>query len=400
MTAVPAPEASVVIPFYEDQRRLDLVLAALELDQELGGSFEVIIADDGSQVPPFPGPRPYPVRVVRHTDLGNRTGSARNAGASAARSPLLVFIDGDTVPAPGFLGAIAEACEGRHLTVGRRRHADLSTITPVQVRDWLAGLGPAPVVLPEPSWLSEGYAASNGLRESDLRSYRFIISALLACPTSLFHRVGGFAAELVGYGGEDWEFARRVWLAGAELRYAERAVGWHDGPDLAGRPEDVVQVKNAETLRIAELLTDPWLRGRGLWWRHPRIVVRCAPGATEDLAAWVACAEGLLEAGDIGVWMGDGPRWPVGDPRVHAGMPPAASLGRAELVIDLAAPIEVDVATLRAWERRGPSAGGDLLWAGSPRDMALGATASAVDPPPRIPRGVALEAWFASRAQK
>lgn len=395
----PGPEllASVVVPHFRDPRRLDLVLTALELQDLPPGAFEVVVADDGSEEAPQPGDRPYPVRVVGHDDLGNRTGPARNLGARATRADMLVFIDGDTVVEPTFLREILAASDGRRLTVGFRRHADLTETTPADVRAWLAGGGPAPPVLSEPQWLADAYERSQNLAQSDLRSYRFIISAVLACPRWLFDRVGGFSEELVGYGGEDWEFARRCWLAGADFAHARRAVGWHDGPDLAGRPEDVVAVKNAETLRIAQLLTDPHLRGRGLIWTIPRVVVRCAFPAEVGSAQRVACLESLLAAGDVGVWVGGGPPPALADPRIRVEFPGRDVLGRAELIVDLTEPVIVTPDLLDAWQAQAPVRAGGAV-AASPRDLALGVRPAPIEPAPAAPAGVQLEAWFGERA--
>jgi GT2 family glycosyltransferase len=385
--------ATVVVPYFADQHGLDLVLTALELQTLPAAAFEVVVADDGSPRPPDTGDRPYAVRTVRQDDLGARPGTARNLGARAGTGDTLVFLDGDTVPEPAYLAEMLEACDGRRLAVGRRLHADLSAVDPPALREWLTTGSPAPPVLPAPEWLEHGYAASDDLRDSDLRSYRFVISAVLACPRGLFERVGGFAEELNRYGGEDWELARRLWLAGADVIHARRAVAWHDGPDLAGRPGDVAAVKNAETLRIAGLLTDPALRGRGLLWPYPRFVVRLAlPGDVPE-AVRVACAEGLLAAGDVGVWLGTDAPSPAPDPRIHPGLPSAAVLGRCELVVDLFAPVAAGPDTLEAWQRAAPARNAQAF-VRSPRDEARGHEPRGLPVLPELPGDLQLERWF------
>ena len=107
---------------------------------------------------------------------------------------------------------------------------------------------------------------------------------------------------------------------------------WHDGPDLAGRAEDLAATKNAETLALAARVPDPDVRGRHLVWRVPTIVVRLRAGRT-PLPTVVASVESLLAAADAHVWVDE----PVGselvevleDPRVHAGAPSAAVLARS-----------------------------------------------------------------------
>jgi hypothetical protein len=310
---------------------------------------------------------------------------------------VLVFLDGDMVPEPRYLEELLRACDGRRLTVGRRRHADLADVSPDALRRWLTTGEPAPEVLPEPEWLTRAYAESDDLCRSDLRSYRYVIGAVIACPRELFDRVGGFAEEIDVYGGEDWELGRRCWLAGADLVHAPLAVAWHDGPDLAGRP-DAVGVKNAETLRTAALLTDPHLRGTGLLWPFPRVVVRCGFARGVPDAARIACLEGLLAAGDVGVWTGPGPALPVPDPRVRAGMPGAEVLGRCELVVDVLAPVAADAGVVDAWQAAAPARNAAVA-VRSPRVAALDAPWGALPACDPLPDELQLEGWFGRRVR-
>ncbi|MCI2423943.1 mycofactocin biosynthesis glycosyltransferase MftF [Saccharopolyspora sp. K220] len=79
-------DVTAVIPV-RDADPTDL-LAAL-------GKSEVIVVDDGSK-------RPVPGAAVRH-DVARGPAAARNAGWRLARTPLVVFLDADTVPEPGWL---------------------------------------------------------------------------------------------------------------------------------------------------------------------------------------------------------------------------------------------------------------------------------------------------------
>lgn len=322
---------AVVIPYYADQRRLDLVLAALELQTRT--DFEVVVADDGSPEPPAVGRRPYAVRTVRQADLGFRASAARALGAAATEADVLCFLDGDTVPEPGYLAAlVAVVDDGPRgtLAVGRRRHADLTGWDAADVTAWLRGVRPGPPELTEPAWLADAYAASDNLRDADDRSYRFVISAVMALPRETYERAGGFDPGFVGYGGEDWDLAHRCWLAGADLRHVPGAVAWHDGPDFAGRsPAEARRIKDAETLQLAHVLTEPRARGAGLLWRRPETVVEVA--GVSEAGEVVRVADLLLRGTDAGVWFVDLAELPplLTDPRVHAGRPPIDDLRRA-----------------------------------------------------------------------
>ncbi|PZU29650.1 MAG: hypothetical protein DI576_14100, partial [Actinomyces sp.] len=57
----------------------------------------------------------------------------------------------------------------------RRRHADLADVDPGVP---IVEAGPAHE-LPEPAWLREQYARTGNLLQSDDRSYRFVIGAVM-----------------------------------------------------------------------------------------------------------------------------------------------------------------------------------------------------------------------------
>jgi hypothetical protein len=109
--------------------------------------------------------------------------------------------------------------------------------------------------------------------------------------------VGGFDEQFRVYGGEDWEWAYRAWLAGAVLAHAGDAVAWHDGPDWAGRElADPArrERKDAETLLLADVIGVAGSRGHGLRSTNPDIVVRL--GAAPSPAAAFVCVDSVLAA--------------------------------------------------------------------------------------------------------
>lgn len=269
------PTVSVVVVHYDQQAELDRTLHALARQDHPAGRTEVIVVDDGSPVPPRV---PAGVRLVRQEDRGFRAAAARNLGASRATGDVLVLLDADTTPEPGYLRAISRlpALAPDCVVVGRRRHADLSGV-PVDAP--VEEAGPAHE-LTEPAWLVEAYRRTHDLLDVDDRSYRYLIGAVTACSRAFFAATGGFDEDFDAYGGEDWEWTYRAWLAGAVLAHVPSAVAWHDGPDWSGRDAASQEKKNAEALRLVDLVPVPGSRGHGLPTAHADVVVRAPDGAT------------------------------------------------------------------------------------------------------------------------
>ena len=364
VVTVADPDVSVVIPYYDDQARLTLLLRALA-QQQCDTVFEVVVADDGSPEPPVvPPDLLFACTVVRQSDNGFRAAAARNLGADNAAGRWLLFLDGDTLPSSGYVRSMVHrlrAIDDGHgaLVVGRRRHADLSTADTATVLDFLRGdptvdtsEAPGIRLLDDPRWLSDGYARTDNLRSASDEDFRLVISAVLGVDRRLWERTGGFDGAFVGYGGEDWDFGWRAWLAGADWAHEPGAVAWHDGPDAGGRGLDPV-VKNAESLQLAMTIPLPSVRGAGLIHAQPDIVVRFVgpiTGTAADASA-VACIDNLLAQVDGGVWL---PRCndsgsaatglpPIlaGDPRVHAGDPPPQILDRARYRVTVERPMRL-----------------------------------------------------------
>jgi GT2 family glycosyltransferase len=368
---------SVVVPYFEDQHGLDLVLAGLERQDH--APHDVVVADDGSATAPDVGSRSYPVRVVRQPDRGFRAAAARNLGAAAASGDLLCFLDADTVPEPGYLAAVVAASASADLVVGRRRHADLRGFGPAELAGWFAG-GEAPVLFDDPDWLREAYERTDDLRAAGDDAYRFVISAVLSVSRELFDAVGGFEEEFSAYGGEDWEFAHRCWLRGADFRHAPDAVAWHDGPDFAGRHDEAAALasRNVEGLTLARFVTDPACRGTGLVWDVPDVAVTLDDRGAAP-ADVVAAVRSVLRDTDAGVWLVHG-GVDLQDPRVHHGEPPAAVLARARFRVELRAPLVLTGASLRELTDVAPARVGELLVRRT-RDVARGEDGEVVDVP-------------------
>ena len=181
---------------------------------------EIIIADDGSGtatlavIESFVRAHPAPVRVVRQPHEGFRVARLRNLAIAAATCDYLVFIDGDMLLHPEFMGDHARFARRGYFTQGIRAHADArltarliegSAEFPTASTPGLGGLRRA-YLLHSPRCSQLMRRAANGL------------VALKACNLGAWRadllRVNGFNEDMVGWGPEDKELCARLEHAG------------------------------------------------------------------------------------------------------------------------------------------------------------------------------------------
>jgi glycosyltransferase involved in cell wall biosynthesis len=100
------PSVSVVIPAYNAERTLGAVIGALE-EQEPGPS-EIIVVDDGSTDRTSEIASELGAKVIG-SDGSRFAGGARNRGWDVATGDVVVFLDSDAIPAPGWCEGLARA---------------------------------------------------------------------------------------------------------------------------------------------------------------------------------------------------------------------------------------------------------------------------------------------------
>ncbi len=109
-------EVSIIIPVYNDPKRLNKCLQAL-LRSDFK-SFECQVVDDNSNEDTLSVARQFPVEII---ELSQNSGPAhaRNSGAKASSANILVFIDSDVLVFPDTISKIVRAF---------REHKDVAAI--------------------------------------------------------------------------------------------------------------------------------------------------------------------------------------------------------------------------------------------------------------------------------
>ncbi len=188
----------------------DAVAAALpELYEQLAAGDELVVVDNASSDGTLEAVRGIaPAAVVVETGRNAGFAEAANVGAQTASRELLVFLNPDATPAPGFVEAIRggewDAWMGLVTAEGGRV---VNTSGGVLHFTGIAWAGPDRI---------------DGPRET-----AFLSGACLAMPRAAFERVGGFAGEYFLY-HEDVDLSLRVRLAGGRLGVEPAAVVDHD----------------------------------------------------------------------------------------------------------------------------------------------------------------------------
>ncbi len=245
----PAPSAqrasvSVVIPVFNQSACTDACLAAVVATWPEGTAGEVIVVDDGSTDDTRDVVARWTARASRIRLLSQAENAgfvaACNAGAAAAASDVLVFLNNDTLPRPGWLPPLLAALERPD-----------------------AGAVGGKLLFPDGSLqeaggvvFSDGDGCNFGKfdREPDdplfdhVREVDYCSGALLATPRSLFASLGGFDMAFAPAYYEDADYAFRLRAAGRRVYYEPASVVVHlegatAGRDL-GRGVKQHQVKN------------------------------------------------------------------------------------------------------------------------------------------------------------
>lgn len=224
-----SPEASVIIPHYDDLPRLRTCLAALAPQAE-GRPVEILVVDNGS-----PGDVAATVAAFRGVALfcepQQGAAPARNRGAAESRGARLLFLDADCVPAPDWL-AVALALPDEDAVWGGA----------VEIFD----------ETPPPRSGAEAFETVFAFPQRDyVESKGFSVTANLATTRVVFERTGGFRPGLA----EDVDWCRRARAAGFAIRYAGALRVGH--PSRGDWPALV---------RKWRRITD---EGFGLWGRSP-----------------------------------------------------------------------------------------------------------------------------------
>ena len=227
MTDAGAPRASVIIPNWNGLRYLRPCLDALA--EQTYPDREVLVVDNGSQDASVETmAREYPwVRVLALPENLGYAGGC-NAGIQTARGDILVLLNNDTVPEPGWLAALVTALD-EHPDAG----SAASRIMLYDRRDTLHSAGDL--------YRANGIPDSRGVWQPygppyDRAAYVFGgCGGAVAIRRDVIEQVGAFDRRFFMY-CEDVDLNWRAQLAGWRCIYTPDAVVYHHLSATGGGP--------------------------------------------------------------------------------------------------------------------------------------------------------------------
>lgn len=238
------PSLSVIVTTYRWPEALDAVLVGLGAQDD--EDFEVVVADDGSgadtrkliEQAADRGPLAGRVKHAWQEDDGFRAARCRNLAASMADGSVLVLLDGDCVPRPGFVRAHRRCRPGLALRGSRCLLDETATREVLREGERLGDFSHARWL----SWWRRGRVNRLPLLAGTpvpLLGRRLSWKTFRTCNASVhrkdFEVIDGFDHAFQGWGYEDSDLAIRLRSSGVVIRGASPAAAvlhlWHDEQD-------------------------------------------------------------------------------------------------------------------------------------------------------------------------
>ena len=289
--AVWTKRATVVIPAYNDESRVEVLLGILARQTYPSDLTEVIVVDDGSDPPLRPTiPERLETTTIRQERDGFGAARARNLGAEKATGDFIVFLDSDMLPEPGWLEHHARThhhCPWL-VCVGPRTHVDRTSLDAQIIRSGSSLseiLGDA--ITEKPAWISDKWSATDdGRLGSDI--WTLTSSGNLSVSREAFEAAGGF--DEIGFpewGGEDNELGYRLYQLGTYIVPVHSAMAWHLGPGT-NASADIEERRRRIKLRLAPRISDPALPRMGT-------IDYCTPDVAIDVKTRLVSVEAAID---------------------------------------------------------------------------------------------------------
>jgi glycosyltransferase involved in cell wall biosynthesis len=233
MNGTPSPELSVIVATHNRRELLRRCLEALARQTQPPESFEVIVADDGSDdgtatmVEALRAP--FPLHFLALEKSGHA--AAQNAALEVATGPVCLLLDDDVVASPELVAAHIE---------GHREHPGaigIGALTqePVAARDWYAHA------------YARGWAEHYEEMATREAHWTDCYGANLSAPREALEEIDGISTDIPS--AKDFDLALRLSAVGCKPVYLPAAHGVHDDQKRSDRM--LVDAERAGAMHVA-----------------------------------------------------------------------------------------------------------------------------------------------------
>jgi glycosyltransferase involved in cell wall biosynthesis len=201
---------SIIVPVFNRPDEVDELLESLVNQEEK--DFEVIIVEDGSQIPCEDVCRKYADQLTLRYFMkpNSGPGQSRNYGAERAKGEYLLILDSDVVLPNGYLKAVSDELDREPADAfgGPDRAHDSFTDTQKAI-----------------SYSMTSFFTTGGIRGGKKKLDKFYPRSFnMGIRRDVYMELGGFSKMRFG---EDIDFSIRIFKAGKRCRLFPEAWVWH-----------------------------------------------------------------------------------------------------------------------------------------------------------------------------
>ena len=228
------PKASIILSSYNNLSALELSVESLKYQTEK--DFEIIIADDGSTDGTIEYLEKEGIRYFSRPNEGYRLAYIWNRGAGLASGHRFIFGNSDIISHPKRIE--------EHLKFGNNLVAGVYPSIPIYYVDTITKQK-----IKHDFWsiaLISGHDRRQGLIELKQRPHlvhgcsippKYMYGGNWSCPADIFKELGGLDEGFKGWGGEDFDFARRAQVDGYDIVFNQNCIGYHLDHETVNRDE-------------------------------------------------------------------------------------------------------------------------------------------------------------------
>ena len=218
------PKASIILSSYNNLSALELSIESLKHQTEK--DFEIIIADDGSTDGTIEYLEQQGIKYFSRPNEGYRLAYIWNRGAELATGDRFIFGNSDIISHPERIK--------EHLLYGDNLIAGVYPSIPIDCVNTITKQK-----IKHDFWSIDLIATEDrrrdyisGIKKPQLQHGkkippRYMYGGNWSCPASTFRKLGGLDEGFRGWGGEDFDFARRAELDGSDIILNTNCIGYH-----------------------------------------------------------------------------------------------------------------------------------------------------------------------------